>query len=495
MIVAIDGPAGSGKSTLAKALAKTCHLSHLDTGAMYRSVTWKCIHNNIDLNDTDKVIDIAKSIDITFDATSGINKVFVDGVEVTSDIRTPEIDKNVSNVAKIPEVRSAMVERQRKLGETLDVVAEGRDIGTVVFPSADIKIFLVADDTARAKRRAIQQAGGDAATNNTVEVSDETTQEILDDMKRRDEIDSTRKVAPLKPAADAIHMDTSSLTVEEEVAQIAKMIAEKKSQLNFNKKTAEKQAVKKNKKKSCATTKMGMFGNRSDDYYDHSISCYPWHAKLAYWLMSVLVWLYTKILWPWKIEDFDKLHDASKNKGVVIVMNHGSMLDPLPIMLHMRYHNRNIRAVFKQEFADIAISRWFFSRIGGIPVARGTADLKCIRRCQRALQAGDSVLIFPEGTRVKAGEESHIHGGFALMAQLAGADVVPMAIVGARDITPRGKHLGKPGRVYMKVGDPISFDSLTSKKRKDKLSEMESVAMQQVFELRDELRREHPGKM
>ena len=224
MIVAIDGPAGSGKSTVAHAIADRCGFTYLDTGAMYRCVTLACLRRGTDLDDEQAVTDVARGITIEFLPREGGQTVLLDGADVTSDIRTPEVDRNVSQVSAIADVRSAMVQLQRAVGMRGDTVAEGRDIGTVVFPNAEVKVFLTADASARAHRRAVQRQGGDAAVDDTVQTDAAKEEAILADLKRRDAYDSTRKEAPLRPADDAHHIDSSNMGVDEVVAQIMDLI-------------------------------------------------------------------------------------------------------------------------------------------------------------------------------------------------------------------------------------------------------------------------------
>ena len=226
MIVAIDGPAGSGKSTVAHAIAERCGITYLDTGAMYRSVTLACLQRGVDVTDADAVAALAQGVRIEFGSNEGGQTVLLDGVDVTSAIRTPEVDRAVSAVSAIPAVRAAMVSLQRAVGEAGDVVAEGRDIGTVVYPNAEVKVFLTADATARAHRRAVQRAGKDAATDASATADVDAERAILADLKRRDELDSTRKEAPLRPAEDAHHIDSSQMGVEEVVAEVIRLIEE-----------------------------------------------------------------------------------------------------------------------------------------------------------------------------------------------------------------------------------------------------------------------------
>lgn len=226
MKVAIDGPAGSGKSTVAKAIAKRCGLTLLDTGAMYRSAALACLKRGVALDDAETVAAVAREIKISFVPGEDCQTVLLDGEDVTDAIRTPEIDKAVTPVSANPAVREAMVLQQRAIGEQGDVVAEGRDIGTVVFPDAEVKVFLTADPAARALRRAVQRDGGDAAKDATATADQSAVAEIMADLIRRDEADSTRAASPLKPAEDAVHIDSSDKTVDEVVGLIVKMMEE-----------------------------------------------------------------------------------------------------------------------------------------------------------------------------------------------------------------------------------------------------------------------------
>lgn len=226
MKVAIDGPAGSGKSTVARAIAKRCGFTMLDTGAMYRSVALTCLERGVDPEDAEAVTEIAKTIVITFGKDERGQTVQVDGRDVTAEIRTPEVDKAVSPVSAIPAVRAAMVAQQRALGELGDVVAEGRDIGTVVFPDAEVKVFLTADPRARALRRAVQRTGKDVATDANATADEEEVAKILTDIERRDAYDSSREASPLRPAEDAHHIDSSLRSVGEVVDMIVALMKE-----------------------------------------------------------------------------------------------------------------------------------------------------------------------------------------------------------------------------------------------------------------------------
>lgn len=224
MIVAIDGPSGSGKSSAARAVAARCGLTYLDTGAMYRSVALACLRRGVDPEDAEAVAGVARDVRIEFAPAGDGQRVLVDGEDATSAIRTPEVERAVSPVSANPAVREAMVALQRAYGERGGVVAEGRDIGTVVFPSAEVKVFLSASPEARARRRAVQRGGGDLAHGRDVPVDAAAERAVLEDLVRRDEYDSTREASPLRPAKDAVRIDSSDLSFDEVVDRIVRLV-------------------------------------------------------------------------------------------------------------------------------------------------------------------------------------------------------------------------------------------------------------------------------
>lgn len=214
LIVAIDGPSGAGKGTVARTLSQHLGYRHIDTGAMYRAVGWKATHDAIALDDEEAVAALARQADIAVEG--GV--VSIDGHDVTRAIRTPEMDQAAAAVARLPRVREILVARQRSYGENGGVVMEGRDIGTVVFPAADVKIYLDASEEERARRRANDAAHAGSQAGQAA---------VAEAIKARDASDTTRTISPLTLARDAIYIDTTAMPIERVVETVLNLVHDK----------------------------------------------------------------------------------------------------------------------------------------------------------------------------------------------------------------------------------------------------------------------------
>ncbi|MGH3734740.1 MAG: (d)CMP kinase [Micromonosporaceae bacterium] len=213
-VVAVDGPSGSGKSTVSRRLAKALHARYLDTGAMYRAVTWAVLDAGVDPHDPDAVAKVLASVTLRISTDPAAPGIAVDDTPVDGPIRGPEVTANVSAVAAVPAVRTALVAQQREIIGGPDraggIVVEGRDIGSVVAPDAELKVFLTASDTERARRRSTEDASDADAT--------------ARDLARRDRLDSTRATSPLRAAVDAVVLDSTQLGIDEVVAQLLQLV-------------------------------------------------------------------------------------------------------------------------------------------------------------------------------------------------------------------------------------------------------------------------------
>ena len=222
MIVAIDGPAASGKSTAAIGVAKALNITHLDTGAMYRAITYGLLKNKIEFTDLDAVEAYLESVNLKFLKNDNVTKLLLNDSDITENIRSNNINENVSEVSAIKIVREFMVKFQREMSDDIDCVLEGRDIGTVVFPNADFKFFIIASDEARANRR----------LDDLIKVGDKNPGDfeiVLEELILRDHKDSTRDHSPLKKADDALEIDTTHLTINEVVNKIVNTVNQKRT--------------------------------------------------------------------------------------------------------------------------------------------------------------------------------------------------------------------------------------------------------------------------
>jgi cytidylate kinase len=214
-VIAIDGPSGVGKGTVARALATALGCRHVDTGAMYRAVAWRCLQLGADLDDEDAVVAVARAA--VLDVVG--SRIVIDGTDVSSAIRTPDIDRATTRVARLPRVRAELVRRQRAMADAEPLVMEGRDIGTVVFPDAAVKIYLDASPEERARRRALDPAHTAAKTQDLAHIAEA--------MQRRDENDRTRAASPLAIAPDATVVDTTGMPLAEVVRAVLAVVRER----------------------------------------------------------------------------------------------------------------------------------------------------------------------------------------------------------------------------------------------------------------------------
>lgn len=419
-VVAIDGPAGSGKGTITSIIAKKMKLNSIDTGAMYRCVTLACIRNNVDITDTEKVKEMLDTINIELIKEKDTQIVKLNGEDVSKEIRENPVNKMVSNVSAIKEVRDKLVELQRKMAESQDIIMEGRDITTVVFPNADVKIYLDADLEERAKRRFVQNQSKNIEC---------TYEEVLEDMRKRDESDRNKSYGALKKADDAIVVDSTKLTQKQVVKKIQKIIKTKKKVDKLEPKI----------------------------YWERPET--KWKIFVRKITKGFLRTLY-KIAFRMEITGEENKTKAGENGGFIICANHVNFLDAVAVVV---FSKEKIRFIGKYDLAKVGIIRWLEHLFDVIPIKRNTQDIEAMKRCLKALKNGEILGIFPEGTRKGMAKNQKVKNGAAFMAIRSGVPVVPVGISG--DFKPFGK-------VKIKYGEPIDMSKYKIKGQEKEGQEM-----------------------
>lgn len=397
--IAIDGPVGAGKSSVADQVAQRLGVLHLDTGAMYRAFAYQAVRQHIDLADAVALENLTRQCmpDVRFQ--DGRQHTYIAGQDVTDLIRTPEVSMAASTVSKQGCVRQAMVAQQQAMARKQSMILDGRDIGTRVLPDATLKIFLTATPEARAKRRFEElQKKGDPST----------YEQVLEDVIRRDNQDTTREVDPLRPADDAQLLDTSDLTQQQVVDEILRRF----------------------------DLRMGRHPKREEPF----TWLYRFIRRLACMVFAFLM--------PVKVHHLER---AQMDAPYILICNHQDMLDPLILMRSCyRYH---IRFMGKKELASNAFTKWLFGQALMITVDRHHTDMGAIRSALTVLKQGHVLGIFPEGTRHKQGVMQNMESGIAMLALLSGAKLLPAYITGR----PR---LFRPIHLY--YSQPVSLADLAA---------------------------------
>ncbi len=366
--IAIDGPGGAGKSSVAKAVAKELGIIYVDTGALYRTIGLYVTRKGISTKDNDAVISLLPEISIELRYRDGQQIITLNGEEVGDNIRTPEISMAASNVSAIPEVRTFLLETQRAIANKNNVIMDGRDIGTVILPDAEVKIFLTASPEARAKRRYKELIA---------KGQDVKYEDVYREMEERDRNDSTRAVAPCVPAPDAVYLDNSKLDENGTVKAVIKIVK------------------KKTKKKKSFYMKA--------------------HRVLA-----------PPIRFFQRVKAVG-LENVPMEGGLMLCPNHIAAKDVILIGAVLK---REIRFVAKKELFKIPLLGWFIKKLGAVKLDRGGADVKAIKTTINLAKSGEVVSIFPQGHRNPGVNpiDTQIKNGAGMVAYHSGCDVIPVFI-------------------------------------------------------------------
>lgn len=411
MIITIDGTAGTGKTTVAKRVAEALHFAYFDTGAMYRSITWLFLQNGISADNEKGIKETLKNFNFHIDFENGEKRYFVDEADVTEAIRSLEVTNAVSGFAALRPIREVVWDIQRNSACGKDAVFEGRDMGTVVFPKAELKIFLTASPEVRAQRRLKElreKPNGEAIDPN----------QLLQEMKERDERDSTRKLAPLKQAKDAHTVDTSDLTIDEVVNTILRI----------------KERVAPAKKRK---------------------------GHLFYRFILTLAKCYFKIFHRHKVYGRENFH----NGGALIASNHTSFYDP-PI-LAISWPEEVHFLARESLFNNFLFGRLIRS-LNSHPVKGTAKDIGVLKTICSLLSEDKKVILFPEGKRTENGKLGTVKPGIAFLIMRTKKAIVPAYIDGAYQAWGRKRKLPKLfGKTVCVFGTPILYQEFAHLSKKE----------------------------
>ena len=414
-IVAVDGPSGTGKGTITKLVAEKFGFQYLDTGAMYRCVTLKLLNEKIDIEDIEKIEEILKDIKLELDG----DKIYLDGEDVSKRIREEDVTNQVSQVSHIPIVRTSMVELQRRMSEGKSVILDGRDIGTNVFPNAEVKIYLDASTEERAKRRFKQ---------NQEKGIDIPFEEVKANIEFRDNNDKSSKVGALKKAEDTFYIDTTNLNIKQVEKQVEKIIKKKQKQL-------------KKIENAYVMTKENGF------------------KKFMRGFVKGFLGLLYRIVYRPKVVG---LENFPKDEGFIICSKHINYLDAAGIIL---LNKKPIRFIAKADLYRFGVLSWLGHLFNIIPVKRDSGDINSVKLCLKALKNKEVLGIFPEGTRKGLEKHMKVKNGAVFLAEKAKVKIVPVGIQGTfKPFTKVTFNYGKPIDIHsFKSDDPDWLDKASEK--------------------------------
>lgn len=409
MIVTIDGPAGTGKSTVAKRVAQELGLPYFDTGAMYRAVSYLILEQKVTLSDERQIGQILSCFRFEVKGEGCEKRYFANGYDVTYEIRSQAVDKIVSPIAALPVVREALWAIQRSFAKQKGGVFEGRDMGSVVFPKAHVKIFLTARPEERAKRRL-----DEILQKRPQEASGIDRDKMLGELQKRDEYDSLRKLAPLKCPQDAYVIDSSDLSIDEVVERI----------LEYE------------KKKNLKPAWMHLRG-----------------VKFLYRIVLFSTWLIAKMFYRHKVYGLEHFYP----RGAVIAANHTSFLDPPLLSISWP---EEVHFLARESLFHKRLFGRFIRAINAHPVSGDVTDIGVFRTICGLLSDGKKIVLFPEGGRSLDGHLRQIKPGIGMLAMRTKSAIIPTYLKGPYEIWNRTRKFPKIfGKTICVFGSPICWET------------------------------------
>ena len=422
-VIAIDGPAASGKSSVARTLAQRLQFSHVNSGAMYRAVTWHVLQRGVNVHEPAAVAAAVERSRIVCDLIDNQSRILIDDHDPTLHLRDDDVNRAVSLVSSVPRVREILVAHMREYANKGNVVMEGRDIGSVVFPETPFKFYIDASPEVRVQRRLAEGQ--------------------RDEIAARDRADSSRIASPLVIAPDATVIDTSALTIDGVVDQIMQRLVRKGLPVQSQTGPARPQ--------------------RMNPYY---------------WLGYTLSRLLAQVFFRFRILHRERMIQSGP---VILAMNHQSFFDP-PLA-----GNASDRAIFflaRRTLLDHWFWGWLLPKLNVIPVDQEGSDRSALKALIRILRAGQATLVFPEGARTLDGNLQPAQPGLGLVIAKTRAPVVPMRIFGAHEAWPRGSKKIRFHPITIVVGHPIFFSEADIAERgKDVYQSLSERVMTEIAKL------------
>lgn len=427
LVVALDGPASAGKSTVGEAAARALGYRFCDTGLLYRALTWLALERGVAIDDDAALVALVPEIELVDDGSGRFAQVRVGGRDVTALVRDDRVERAVSDVARRPAVRAALLERQRALAAEGRIIMAGRDIGTVVLPDADCKLYLDASVEERARRRAAERG---------IAPDSAEAAAILTDLRRRDEIDRGRAVAPLRIPPDATVLTTDGRRFEETVAAVVAAIREAEARRAADRSrpragSGDPSADPASPSELTALIRLGALGAR----------------------------ILARILARIRIEGDPS--SLPRRGPLVLAANHLSNLDGVVIGGWLTPAlGRRIHWLAKKEMLAWPLAGRLLAMSSFHPVDRGSGDVEAFRLAHRILEAGNVLFVFPEGTRSRTGALGRAQDGLAALALRTDPVIVPLAIWGTERVWPRGRLPRPGGQVVLRIGSPFRLSEL-----------------------------------
>jgi cytidylate kinase len=478
LVVALDGPASSGKSSVGTAAAKALGYRFCDTGLLYRAMTWLALRRGVTPDQVEALVALVPGVQLLDVGDGRLAHVAVDGVDETAEVHSPEVDNAVSAFSRVAELRDALLHRQRAIAADGRIIMAGRDIGTIVLPDADLKLFLDASVEERARRRAAERG---------FEPGSPDADEVEVELRRRDELDSSRTVAPLRAPEHAVVIKTDGNAFETTVGLVVDAIRAAEARSAAPKpanETADPPATPATgAARAAASEPRPRRSTRPPAKPTRIRDRIGWFTGISGFVLRTLARTVLRL----HVEGDPGT--VAREGAIIVAANHASSADPVLVgaFLNKRL-GRSVNWLGKRELVEMPIVGRFLRMVPIHPVDREAADLDAFRTAMRILQSGNILAVFPEGTRSRDGALQPVREGVGVLALHSGAVVLPVAIVDSDLAWPKGHLLPRFGRrVAVHWGQPFrvqdELPDLASMPRKQANTAATRLVMTRIAEL------------